>query len=144
MSARAWIALVGAILTGIGIVGLVDPSFIVWWFGYAIANPTTTAAVLGEVRAVYGGLFAVIGVFTMLSAIDPAAHRERLVALGCCWLGLAGGRALGAWLDGSPGVFGWGLLVLEVVAGGVVVGLALAASAPPAAIVPAEQPRAAS
>src|SRR5438128_1026752 len=121
MSARTWIALLGAILTGIGIVGLLDPNFIVWWVGYAIANPTATAAVLGEVRAMYGGLLTVIGVFTMLSARDPAAHRGRLVALGCCWLGLAGGRALGAWLDGSPGVLGWGLLVLEIAAGAAVV-----------------------
>jgi hypothetical protein len=146
MSSRTIIALVGALLVGIALGGLFNPGFMLWWLGLAIANSTAPAFPLGEIRAVYGGLFGVIGIFTMISAIDPAANRGRLVALGCCWLGLGGGRVLGAMLDGDPGFWGWAFIVVELVAGALVVTLALFAgertrrevvqpAAPPAAAV---------
>jgi len=148
MSSRTIVALVGALLVGMALGGLFNPGLVLWWLGLSIANSTAPAFPLGEVRAVYGGLFAVIGIFTMISAIDPAANRGRLVALGCCWLGLGGGRLLGAMVDGDPGLWGWAFIVLELGAGALVVTLALfagergtrdvpeaAAAAPPATAV---------
>ena len=148
MSSRTILAFVGAILVAMALGGLFNPGLIVWWIGFSIANPTAPAFSLGEVRAVYGGLFAVIGIFTMISAIDPAANRGQLVVLGCCWLGLGGGRLLGAMVDGDPGLWGWAFIVLELGAGALVVTLALfagergtrdlpeaTAAAPPAAAV---------
>jgi hypothetical protein len=98
-------------------VGLVNPGFILSFIGFSITDPAVAAYQLGEVRAVYGGLFGVIGIFTLLSAIDPVASRGRLVLLGWCWLGLAGGRFLGAVLDGSPGLRGWTFIAGELAAG---------------------------
>jgi hypothetical protein len=148
MSSRTILAIVGAVLVAMGVGGLLNPGLILWWIGFQIATSSAPAYSLGEVRAVYGGLFAVIGIFTMISAIDPAANRGRLVALGCCWLGLGAGRLLGAMIDGDPGLWGWTFIVLELAAGALVVTLALfagergtrdlpeaAAAAPPAAAV---------
>ena len=98
-------------------IGLVDPEFILRYVGLAIADYSTAAYQLGEVRAVYGGLFAVVGIFTLLSAIDPAASRSRLVLLAWCWLGLGGGRLLGALVDGDPGRRGWFFIAVELAGG---------------------------
>ena len=117
MARRLVVAAVGAFMVG-NAIGLVDPGFILRFVGLAIASDHSTPAYpLGEVRAVYGGLFAVVGVFTLLSAIDPAASRSRLVLLAWCWLGLGGGRLLGAVVDGDPGRRGWLFIAVELAAG---------------------------
>ncbi len=120
MASRAVIAVVGASMVGIAAAGLVNPRFMLSFIGFSLGDPTSAAFQLGEVRAIYGGLFGVIGVSTLLSAIDPVANRGRLVTLGWCWLGIAGGRLLGARADGAPGLRGWALLTFELVAGGLV------------------------
>src|SRR5262245_60100607 len=71
---RLVIALVGASLVGMAFSGLFQPDFIVRLIGFS-PESTPGPYQLAEVRAVYGGLFAVVGIFTMLSAVDPAAHR---------------------------------------------------------------------
>lgn len=124
---RLVIALVGATLVGMSFSGLFQPGYIIGLIGFSPERAPGPYQ-LAEVRAVYGGLFAVIGIFTMLSAVDPVAHRGRLVALGWCWLGLAGGRLLGAALDGPIGLQGWAFVLIEVVAG-----LAVLACTPSAA-----------
>jgi hypothetical protein len=112
---RLVIAAVGAFMVG-NAIGLVNPTFILRFIGFSLSQPAA-AYQLGEVRAVYGGLFAVVGVFTLLSAIDPVASASRLVLLAWCWLGLGGGRLLGAVLDGDPGPRGWMFIAVELVAG---------------------------
>jgi hypothetical protein len=72
------IAAMGAFMVG-NAVGLLDPALILGVTGLSIADPSAPAYQLGEIRAVYGGLFAVVGIFTLLSAIDPVASRSRLV-----------------------------------------------------------------
>lgn len=69
-----------------------------------------------------------IGVFTLLSAIDPVASRGRLIVLGWCWLGLGGGRLLGGLLDGVPGLRGWAFIVGEFGAGMLVLACTFTAS----------------
>jgi hypothetical protein len=73
---RLIIAAVGAFMLG-NAVGLV---------GYSVTAQSATAYLLGEVRAVYGGLFVVIGVFTLLfrtivseRSFDGAARREEVL-----------------------------------------------------------------
>jgi hypothetical protein len=117
MTGRPLIAAVGASMLGMALLGLTDPSFYLGFIGYSIADPAGTAFAMSEIRAIYGGLFAIIGAFTLLSAIDPLAHRSRLAVLAWCWLGIGGGRLLGVMLDGSPGPRGFGLLALELIAG---------------------------
>lgn len=117
---RIAVAVVGASMMGMALAGLLNPGFYLEFIGFSTADPGRVAYQLGEVRSVYGGLFAAIGVFTLLSGVDPVQSRSRLVVLGWCWLGLAGGRLLGAILDGDPGRRGWALLVFELAAGAIV------------------------
>jgi hypothetical protein len=42
------------------------------------------------------------------------ASRSRLVVLAWCWLGLGGGRFLGAVVDGHPGLRGWVFIASEL------------------------------
>jgi hypothetical protein len=111
------IGLVGASMLGMAALGLWRPGFYLGFIGYSITDPSRAAFQLGELRAIYGGLFGVIGTFTVLSAIDPLVHRGRLMAMGWCWLGIGAGRLLGVMVDGNPGLRGWGLLGIELGAG---------------------------
>ena len=129
--ARIVIVTIGASLGGTAIVGLLNPLFVVRLAGFSLADPASPYQ-FSEVRAVYGGLFGVIGVFTMLSAIDPVASRGRLVALGWCWLGLAGGRLLGVMLDGNPGLQGWTFVAWEMAAGVLLLACTILVSRPSA------------
>ena len=119
MIRRVAIAVVGASMVGMAF-GLVKPDLLLSFIGFSISDPGVAGYQLGEVRAVYGGLFLVIGVFTLLSAIDPVANRPRLVVLGWCWLGLGGGRLVGVLVDGDPGLRGWAFIVGELGAGALV------------------------
>ena len=116
MARRLVIAAIGAFMVS-NAVGLVNPSFTFLFHGFSVADPSNAAYLFGEVRAVYGGLLAVLGVFTLLSAIDPVASRSRLVLLAWCWLGPGGGRLLGVFLDGDPGLQGWLFITHELAIG---------------------------
>lgn len=119
MNARV-LALIGGVVTLVGgLAGLFGPEQALPWIGFRAVEPIAWS--LGEVRATYGGLFVVIGVYGLLAALDPVAHRGRLLMIGLMWWGVAGGRALGASLDGNPGVLVWGYLVGETLLGGLFV-----------------------
>jgi len=129
MNARVTTIIVGVIILGLGLAGLLYPSRIMGLLGYAILSPSQSAAVLGEVRATYGGLFVVMGVYTLLAAVDPVAHRARLLFIGLLWLGACAGRLLGVSIDGGPGLPGWFAVVFELIIGGALLVAALMPSA---------------
>jgi hypothetical protein len=133
MSSRVVTALAGIVFLGLGIAGLRDPVWVMNLVGYPTAG--ATPAVFGEVRAVYGGLFAVMGVFTLFAAGNPARHRGALLLIGLLWLGIFAGRGLGAYLDGDPGLQGWIAAAIEVVFG--VTMVLVAALARPRVVEPA-------
>jgi Domain of unknown function (DUF4345) len=114
MNARIVVAVVGAITLLLGLGGLFRPEWVMNFVGYAVASNAPATLVRGEVRAVYGGMLIVAGVFTLLSAPDPREHQGRLLLLGLLWIGAAAGRLLGMFIDGNPGVFGWLFLALEL------------------------------
>jgi len=58
---------------------------------------------------------------TALAAINPAANRGRILFVGLLWLGACAGRVMGAFVDGSPGLFGWLSAAFELAAGLVLV-----------------------
>jgi hypothetical protein len=89
--------------------------------GFAI-DPTASAnLVLGEVRATYGGVFTVMGIYTVLAAMDPATNRSRILMIGLLWIGACLGRLYGVVMDGSPGWWGWVSAAFEAVMGGLLV-----------------------
>lgn len=125
---RIVITAVGTSMVGMAF-GLLRPDLLLAFIGFSTSHPEAAPYQLGEVRAVYGGLFAVIGIFTLLSAIDPVASRSRLVVLAWCWLGLGGGRLVGVLLDGDPGPRGYAFMFGEFAAGILLVACAFAGDA---------------
>jgi len=105
MSLRVLTGIAGIIFLALGLAGLANPRWVMDFVGYSSA--TATPMVLGEVRGVYGGLFAVMGLFTLIAAANPAANRGALLLIGMLWFGVCAGRLAGAYLDGSPGLPGY-------------------------------------
>jgi hypothetical protein len=128
MSPRVVTIIAGIVITGLGIAGLLYPERVLGLLGLAYANPSHMASALGEVRATYGGLFVVMGCFTLFAALDPNAHRSRLLFVGLLWLGMCLGRLFGVYVDGNPGLPGWLAATFELVVGGALVAAAQSAA----------------
>ena len=124
MNPRIWTIVAGLIIFTLGVLGLVYPERVLGLLGLAYASPSHMAAALGEIRATYGGIFIVMGVYTLLAATDPALHRARLLFVGLLWLGACAGRLFGVYVDGNPGLPGWGAVVFELAVGGALVAVA--------------------
>lgn len=109
----------------LGGLGLAYPRWVMDFVGFGSAN--VTPQVLGEVRAVYGGLFAAMGAFLVIAAANPAANRRALWLVAFLWLGVCAGRLTGAYLDGDPGMPGWIAAGFELLFGLVLALVALVA-----------------
>ena len=120
MNGRAIAAIIGVITLILGGVGIAYPREVLQWVGFDLitANPQ---AGLAEARAVYGGLFLVLGIFTLWAATSPRAHRGELTLLGSLWLGLFAGRMVGVSIDGNPGLLNTVAAVLEATTGGLLI-----------------------
>lgn len=122
MNPRIVTLVIGIVSTVFGIGGLISPTFVMERVvGFAVDPAFSENFVRGEVRAVYGGMFTVLGVATLLAAMDVYAHRARILLIGLLWLGLCGGRLISVVVDGSPGLFGWLSAAFELVVGGLLV-----------------------
>lgn len=130
MSPRITTGIIGIIILALGFFALVYPERAMGLLGFVTVNPSHLPATLGEVRATYGGIFVVMGIYTILAAMDPAAHRSRLLFIGLLWLGACAGRLFGVYVDGNPGLPGWGAAIFELVIGGALVAVAQSAPAP--------------
>ena len=139
MNPRVVAIVTGVITTVLGLAGLLYPDRVMGMLGFAILNTANSAAVMGEVRATYGGLFVVLGGYTLLTAMDPAQQRPRLMFIGLLWLGACAGRMLGVNVNGNPGLPGWGAAALELLVGGSLVATSLTAR-PAAAVLPRPTP----
>jgi uncharacterized protein DUF4345 len=122
MNPRITTSILGTLILLLGLAGLVYPELVMTrLLGFAVDPSHSHNAVLGEVRATYGGLFVVMGVYALLSAADPAANRGRLRFIGLLWLGACAGRLVGVYLDGDPGLTGWVGVAFELIVGGALV-----------------------
>jgi len=145
---RVTAVVVGLVIVILGAAGLFYPERVMMGLlGFAVPNPSLAAGAHGEVRAIYGGLFLVMGAYTVLAAMDPAANRGRLLFVGLLWLGACAARLFGVYADGNPGVPGWLSVVFELAMGGALVAAAQTATtpatqfqSPAAASQPAEPP----
>jgi hypothetical protein len=137
MSPRITTTIVGIIILALGLFGLVYPERAMGLLGFMAVNSSHLPATLGEVRATYGGIFVVMGFYTILAAMDPSAHRSRLLFIGLLWLGACAGRLFGVYVDGNPGLPGWLPALFELVIGGALVAVAQSA---PAVVVERRQP----
>jgi drug/metabolite transporter superfamily protein YnfA len=135
---RVAAALAGVVTLALGTAALVYPERVMGLLGFSVQNASHAAATLGEVRATYGGIFVVLGIYTLLASANPSLHRGRLVFLGLLWLGALAGRLFGVSVDGNPGLPGWLSAAFELVVGGTLLLAAQTAESPSrAAVAPA-------
>lgn len=129
MSMRLLTGLAGLVFFALGVAGLANPRWVMDFVGYS--STTATPQVLGEVRGIYGGLFAVMGLFTLAASANPGANRGAILLIGLLWLGVCGGRVAGAYLDGTPGLPGWIAAAFEFLFGLLLISVSLAAKPRP-------------
>jgi hypothetical protein len=132
MNPRVVAGVLGAITLAMGLGGLVSPDRVMALVGFMPSTEANRLLALGEARALYGGLFTVLGAFTLWGAIDPAGKRSALLMAGLLWAGLFVGRVLGMSIDGNPGIFGWVFAVWEAAFGMALVWSAIARLPTPA------------
>lgn len=122
MNPRVTTTVIGALMTVMGALALTYPELVMRHvLGFAV-DPTYTANfVRGEVRAAYGGIFVVLGIYTVLAAMDPATNRGRILMVGVIWMGACLGRLYGVVVDGTPGMWGWLTAAFEALIGGMLI-----------------------
>ena len=116
MNGRVVTAAIGVLTVALGLAGLIYPLHVMDWVGFSPLMTKPNAGTV-EARAVYGGLFLVLGVFTLWAATSPRRHRSELLLIACLWLGLFGGRMVGVSIDGSPGLLNTLGALFELVVG---------------------------
>lgn len=122
MNPKIATAAVGAFTLLIGLTALFFTDFVMAHvLGFAVDPSWAATTVHGEVRAAYGGLLTVAGIFTLLAASDPSAHRDRLFLLGFLWIGACSARFYSAFVEGNPGILGWLSAVFELGMGAVLI-----------------------
>lgn len=107
--AKGFLVLVGAIFGAIGLLGLYSPVDVVSPVGL---QPTSVGA-RNEVRAAFGGVYLLFGLYFLWSAFRVSLRRGALLA-ACLFLGgLFGGRVLSLFVDGvtvNPWIWAFGVL----------------------------------
>lgn len=104
------LALGGLSALGFGIFGLVSPTST----ASAVSLAPTNAFAIGEIRALYGGMWTAMGllVFGAMRTLASRSARkpvllaratERLRTIALCWTGLPLARSLSIAVDGSDG-----------------------------------------
>jgi hypothetical protein len=122
MNPRVTTSVIGVLTTVMGALALLYPRMVMQQVLGLAVDPTPSANfVLGEVRAVYGGIFTALGIYTVLAAMDPATNRGRILMIGLLWMGACLGRLYGVVMDGSPGWWGWLSAAFEAVMGGLLI-----------------------
>jgi hypothetical protein len=117
MNGRIVAGLVGLGIVAFGLMGLFYPAQTMAFAGFSPAEESMRAQAYGETRAIYGGAFTALGIFTVFAASNPIANRRLLVLVGMVFYGVLAGRMLGLSIDGNPGLFGWIGAALEVTTG---------------------------
>lgn len=91
-------------------------TYLIFQPGYLTEVSTLVAATptaITEIRAMYGGLEAALGVAALLGILKPGMTRHALWVLLFATAGLATGRCIGLALDGDPTLYTLGALAFE-------------------------------
>lgn len=97
MATRVFLVLSALLWLPYGLYCLFVPSALADTAGVGFTTPTGST----ELRAMYGGLQAAIGLLAGLAAVRPNLVRPALVSLAFLAGGLASARALGVVIDGG-------------------------------------------
>jgi len=98
-----------------GVYCFIDPSMLAGAGGVEATTPTGTT----EIRAMYGGLQAAIGLLAAAGLAHASLRRPALVALTFLTFGLALARLVGASLDDSFSTYTVGALIFEIFSAGI-------------------------
>lgn len=104
-----------------GVFCFLHPEFLQTAAGIALGSATAST----EVRAMYGGLEAAIGVLTMAGLLHAGLRRTALLSLAFLCSGLATARFGGVLLDGGISSYTIGGLVFEATSAGIAISLLL-------------------
>src|SRR5262249_54750493 len=122
MNPRVTTTVIGVLTFVMGFLALAYPELVMQHvLGFSVDPSQSVNFVRGEVRATYGGVPTVIGIYTVLAGMDPASNRGRILMIGLLWIGACLGRLYGVVVDGTPGIFGWVSVAFEAVVGGLLV-----------------------
>lgn len=97
MPTRIFLLLSALVWLPYGIYCTLHPEYLAEVAGVAFQSPTGST----EVRAMYGGLQAALGVLAVFGALRPDWVRPALAAIGFATTGLGSARLVGALLDGG-------------------------------------------
>jgi hypothetical protein len=97
MATRIFLGLSALVWLPYGLYCFAAPASLADAAGVAFQSPTGST----ELRAMYGGLQAAIGLLAGLGALRPTWQRPALVALGFLTAGLGAARLAGLTLDGG-------------------------------------------
>ncbi|HEV7733017.1 MAG TPA: DUF4345 domain-containing protein [Candidatus Binatia bacterium] len=117
MNGRIVAGLVGLGIVAFGLMGLFYPVQVMSIAGFSPASESMRAQAYGETRAIYGGTFIALGIYTIFAASNPIVHRRTLTMMAMVFFGILAGRMIGISIDGNPGLFGWIGAGLEVSTG---------------------------
>ena len=115
MATRAFLALPTLIWLPYGIFCFFQPGFLAGAAGVSAADATATT----ELRAMYGGLQAAIGVLAALALVRPSLRRPALLMLLVLGTGLGVSRLLGAVLDAGFSEYTNGAIIFELTSAGI-------------------------
>jgi len=115
MVTRVFLALSAVVWLPYGLFCFFQPGFLEGAAGVVALTPTGST----ELRAMYGGLQAAIGVASLLGALRPALAPRVLWMLAFAFGGLGTGRLLGAALDDGWSAYTGFALGFELVGCGV-------------------------
>ncbi len=115
MAIRAFLWLSALVWLPYGLFCFFQPGFLAGAAGVAANSATGTI----ELRAMYGGLQAAIGVLSLMAALRPRLQPAALMTLLFLFAGLGVARLAGVALDGQLSVYTGGALVFELLGAGV-------------------------
>ncbi|MBA1149054.1 DUF4345 domain-containing protein [Ectothiorhodospiraceae bacterium WFHF3C12] len=118
--AKGFLLLVGAIFAAVGLLGLYSPVDVV----SPVGLQATSVGAKNEVRAAFGGVYFLFGLYFLWSAFQAVSRRGALTAAILFLGGLAGGRILSLFVDGitvNPWIWAFGVLEVVLLAVGLLI-----------------------
>jgi len=109
MPAQIFLGLSAVVWLPYALLCLLNPDFLAGAAGVSTTSPTG----LSEIRAMYGGLQAGIGILALLGAARPGFTRPALLMLLCLATGLGLARVAGVIVDSSLSGYTVGALIFE-------------------------------
>jgi hypothetical protein len=109
MAARIFLGIAALVWLPYGIFCFIQPGFLEGAAGVSFVSSTGST----ELRAMYGGLQAAVGVLALAGALRPRRLPAALLALAVLCGGLGVARLLGAFIDGSYSTYTVSGLTLE-------------------------------